>query len=546
MDQSLSDAPVAPKFHDVTIIKTKKRECARVLGVPPEEFGIARSARNIRDCGYCYHEVLRSQADLIAEGYDATQVKTLTSHPLNLSSESMARDTVDETRARGTDEGNNQANRLIRVTEHYVRMDYEGDGKAKLYQVTTGGEQHDVLIKDGEEQIIEVDSPPFAAITPIIMTHRFFGRSIADLVMDIQRIKTALVRGKLDNLYLHNNPRVEVGEEGATDNTLDDLLVSRPGGIVRTKRVGSLAWQEVPDITGSIYPALQYWDATREWRTGVSRQGQGVDPNALQNQVATIANQMFNAAQAKTKLIARIFAETGIRDLFLLLHAIIRQHGSAAQTVRLRNQWVNVDPRQWQEREDMTVKVGLGTGSKSEELAGIQMLIGAQEKAVQIGAVSPQNFHNSAKLLTKTLGHKDPDEFFTAPDPNNPASKQPIPPPPNPDMEKLQTEFQLKQQDANHRQQLEDKQAQADIVTNQQKTQAEIAREDRQAQQEAIRAAQEHQYKMAEIEANAQLQRERHAMDMAAATLKHQHAVESHAMNMEAARSKQAQANNAG
>ncbi|KRQ94969.1 hypothetical protein CQ12_38220, partial [Bradyrhizobium jicamae] len=65
--------------------------------------------------------------------------------------------------------------------------------------------------------------------------HRFFGRSVADLIMDIQRIKTALIRGALDNLYLHNNPRVEVAEANAGQNTLDDLLVSRPGGVVRTK-----------------------------------------------------------------------------------------------------------------------------------------------------------------------------------------------------------------------------------------------------------------------------------------------------------------------
>src|SRR5262249_38636809 len=180
---------------------------------------------------------------------------------------------------------------------------------------------------------------------------------IADLVMDIQRIKTALLRGALDNLYLHNHPRVEVPESHASDNTLDDLLVSRPGGIVRTKMPGGLQWQVVPDITASIYPALQYFDATREWRTSVSRQGQGVDPNALQNQVATIANQMFNAAQARIKLIARIFAETGIRDLFALLHGVIRKNGSQAETVRLRNQWVHVDPRDWRGGADERKKV---------------------------------------------------------------------------------------------------------------------------------------------------------------------------------------------
>ena len=261
--------------------------------------------------------------------------------------------------------------------------------------MTTGGEG-EVLKRGGEPDVIEVDEIPFAAMTPVIVTHRFFGRSIADLVMDIQRIKTALLRALLDNAYLANNPRTEVPESHATETTLDDLLVSRPGGIVRTKLPGGLSVIQHPDVGGHVFPLLQYQDATREWRTGVSRQGQGVDPNVLQNQVATIANQMFNAAQAKMKMIARIFAETGIRDLFSLLHPIVRKHGSQPQTARLRNQWVTVDPRDWKARNDMTINVGLGTGTKTEQLAHLNMVIGAQEKAIAAGLVSPKNLYNSA------------------------------------------------------------------------------------------------------------------------------------------------------
>jgi hypothetical protein len=184
-----------------------------------------------------------------------------------------------------------------------------------------------------------------------------------------------------------------------------------------------------------VFPLLQYQDTLREWRTGVSRQGQGIDPNALQNQVATIANQMFNASQAKVKLIARIFAETGIRDLFSLLHATIRKNGSQAQTVRLRNQWVTVDPRDWRARADMTINVGLGTGSKAEQLAHLQLIIGAQKEAIAAGLVSPKNLFHSAKELVKLAGHKNVDAFFTPPgqpaDPNDPASA-PITPPADP------------------------------------------------------------------------------------------------------------------
>jgi hypothetical protein len=440
-----------------------------VEGVPPEEFGIARNTRNIRETRYLFHEVLKRQEELIEQGYDREQVRRLPSHATADTTEAQARDTVDEGALGRGEDGANTASRLIRITEHYVRMDYEGDGKPALYRVTTAADEGEVLTRDGEPDVIAEDAIPFAAMTPVIVTHRFFGRSIADLVMDIQRIKTALLRALLDNAYLANNPRTEVAESHASETTLDDLLVSRPGGIVRTRMPGGLGVIRHPDIGGHVFPLLQYQDAAREWRTGVSRQGQGVDPNALQNQVATIANQMFNAAQAKAKLIARIFAETGIRDLFSLLHMTIRKNGSRSQTVRLRNQWVTVDPRDWKARNDMTINVGLGTGGKTEQLAHLNMVIGAQEKAIAAGLVSPKNLYNSAKELTRLAGHKNVDMFFTAPgtppDPNDPTSA-PIKLPADPKLMELERKAEI-----------EKLQAEADIATQDRRAQAELALE---------------------------------------------------------------------
>jgi hypothetical protein len=481
-------------LHDVTVQTRRSYQCARVEGVPPEEFGIARNARCIRDADYCFHDVLKSEAKLIEQGYDREQVKRLPSYSISDTIEAQARDTVDEGTLRRGDDNLNSASRLIRVTEHYVRMDYEGNDEsheatareghqgvdarlgglsrerpdarkrpgARLYRVTTGGEEGEVLERDGEPDVIQENAIPFAAMTPVIVTHRFFGRSIADLVMDIQRIKTALLRALLDNAYLANNPRTEVAESHATETTLDDLLVSRPGGIVRTKMPGGLAVIQHPDIGGHVFPLLQYQDATREWRTGVSRQGQGVDPNALQNQVATIANQMFDAAQAKVKLIARIFAETGIRDLFSLLHATVRKHGSQAQTVRLRNQWVTIDPRDWKARNDMSINVGLGTGGKTEQLGHLMSLIGLQKQALAAGKtnlVSDDNLYNSAKEFTKLVGLKNVDRYFTDP------KTRPAPqPPPDPKLLELQMKNAI-----------ETTQAKADIATQQKKIEAEMA-----------------------------------------------------------------------
>jgi hypothetical protein len=445
--------------------------------------------------------VFRTESQLIAQGYDRERVKKLPSYTLAHTIEEQARDTVNESTLRQGDDGLNTSSRLIRITEHYVRMDYEGNDEAALYRCTTAGEEGELLLRDGEPDVVREDAIPFAAMTPVIVTHRFFGRSIADLVMDIQRIKTALLRALLDNAYLANNPRTEVPESHATETTLDDLLVSRPGGIVRTKMPGGLSVIEHPDIGNHVFPLLQYQDATREWRTGVSRQGQGVDPNALQNQVATIANQMFNASQAKVKLIARIFAETGIRDLFLLLHMTIRKNGSQAQTVRLRNQWVTVDPRDWKARNDMTINVGLGTGSKAEQLAHLQLIIGAQKEAIAAGLVSAKNLFHSAKELVKLAGHKNVDAFFTPPgvpaDPADPTSA-PIQPPPDPKHAEIAAKAQTEQAKIT-----------ADAAHQKMKLDAQLAFE-------REKFALEKELKLLDL----QIARERHQHDMARAAAK--------------------------
>src|SRR5580704_7077764 len=461
------DDAAVPMLHDVTVVTRKTVGQAHVQGVPPEEFGISRFARSLRDCGYCFHEVIKRAEDLIADGYDRNEIEAIPSYTMLTNPEELARDTVDEHLAAGGDEGINEVNRQIKITEHYVRMDYEGNNKPALYRVTTGGDQGDVLTRDGEPEIVRVDTPPFAAMTPVIVTHRFFGRSIADLVMDIQRIKTALLRSILDNAYLAVNPRVEVSEAHATETTLDDLLVSRPGGIVRTKMPGGVNWQTVPAIAGEIFPVLEYADATREWRTGVNRQSQGLDANALQNTSATAAIQVYNAAQARMKLIARIFAETGIRDLFALLHGVIRRNGGEAATVRLRNQWVTVDPRDWHERNHLTINVGLGTGGKSERLAHVMAVINLQKEALGAGLsnlVSVQNLYNSAAEVVKLVDLKNVDQFFT-----DPRTQPPPQPRPDPKLMQIQTQAQLDQQQAQAQLAMQDRKAQHDAALAQQR-----------------------------------------------------------------------------
>jgi hypothetical protein len=548
----------APKWHDVTIRKKKRIERVVCAPVPPEEFGITRFGRNIHDTGYCFHEVIKRESDMIEQGYEPEQIRNINTYAAFVNQEEMARDTVEERMGATGDFGFNRANRQIKITEHYIKLDYEGNGRPAMYRITTGGEPSEILRRAAPdspgaytEEIIRLDGPPpFAAITPIPMPHRFFGRSIADMVMDIQRIKTVILRGMLDNAYTRINPRAVVHENLAGPSTVEDMLTNRPDAVIRARQPGAIEWQEAPDIGPSMLPLLQYEDAQREWRSGVSRQGQGTDGNALQNQVATIANQMQDAAAAKIKLIGRIFAETGIRDLFLLIHQTLRKHGTQPQTVRLRGKWVEVDPRSWKERERMTINVGLGPSDKARQLQAIQILIGAQEKAIQAGLVSKRNLYNSAKELTRAVRPgADVETFFIdpgiPPNPQDPASA-PLPPPQNP----KQLDAQVKLQAEQMRMQLEGAKAQHDVSLKQ----AEAAIKDKQAQAQIIVGQQKAQSEMAiaqqkfELEKEiklieAGLMRERHAVEIEHLRQKHQadlmHSAQSAAIKVEAAKAQQ-------
>ena len=554
--------PPVPPTHDVTVVSTKKLASAKVLGVPPEEFGIERGARDIRTANYCFHDVVTKTAgQLIAEGFDADQINAITDYTGLTEIETLERDTVAE-HLSGSAAGDvaDNSGRLVKITEHYIRMDYEGRGRPQLYQVITGGDLGDILRKDGKDCVTPFDAMPFAATTPVPQTHRFFGRSIADLVMPVQREKTAIKRGILDNMYLRLNPRVEVSENTAGPNTLDDLLVSRPGGVIRTKQPGGVNWQVVPDVSSTAYPMLQYLDAELESRTGASKQSQGLDANALQNQSATAVAQVFSSSQMRMKLIARITAE-GVRDIFSLLHATIRKHGQQKQTVQLRKKWVTVDPRGWKARNDMTINVGLGTGGKAQQFAQTTAIGNVQKEMVAAGKtnlVGDTQLYNTAVELTKIMGHKNPDQFFKDPDAKGPDG-QPLnpPPPPRPDpkvaaiqakaevdKQTAQTKAQLDQAKASHQAQLDQQSAQNDLIHQQVSAQVQQSVAQMKAELDAklkildahIKAASAVQAARHTEHAHAATlhhERERHHMDMASGALDLIASTHAHAASME-------------
>lgn len=405
--QQIQTAP--PKMlYDVVCKRSKEGGRIKVDNVPPEEFLISRNAKSIGDATFVGHRVLRTASELKSMGYKNVDQLTSDDQAAALNMERIERLAWDDELAYlNTDTQLNldDSQRKIWVTECYLRCDFDGDGIAELRKVVRAG--NEILANE------VCDVAPFVSITPVPMPHKFFGLSVADLALEGQKIKTSILRGMLDNMYLQINGRY-FAVDGQVN--LDDLLTSRPGGVVRMK---------APNMAGRLDQGMgdpqigmgmmEYMSGYLEDSTGWTRYNQGSDGDSL-NQTATGVNQITNRADMRLDLIARNFAD-GFRDLFRLMLKLCSQYQCKEDIVKLRGNWVPVNPRDWRNGFDTVLNVGLGTGSKDQQVKHLMMLLQQQQFGLQIGTAIPPNVYQAQSELAKALGYKNGNKFFTEPKP---------------------------------------------------------------------------------------------------------------------------------
>lgn len=438
MDQMGNQIPI-PRY-DVKIKKSKDYGCVRIENVPPEEFLISKSARTIEDSPFVAHRRLMTRSELIAMGFDKDVVEGLPSYDdLQFTPERVARFSQGEQ----PDENISldPAMQVIEVYECYIYIDENDDGIAELRKIIYAGSE----ILDDEE----CDLIPFHSLCPIPIPHKFFGQSLADRTMDIQLIKSTVTRQMLDNLYLTNNARIGV-VDGQVN--LDDALNATPGGIIRMKSAGALAPIEVPAVTAQAFPMLEYMDQVQAKRTGVSDQQQGLDPDVLNNVSATAIAAMMKSNTGKLELIARIFAETGVKSLFKGILHLLGKYQDQEKIVRMRGKFVAFDPRTWANEYDVSVNVGLGSGDREQKLAMLQMILGKQEQILQgYGTSNPlvsvAQYRDTLARFIEAAGFKDATAFVAEITPEqNAALSQPQPPQPDAQAEVAQMLAQVERE----------------------------------------------------------------------------------------------------
>jgi len=489
--------PIVMRAHNVKVSKKTTAGNVVVENVPPEEFLISKRARNIEDAPFVAHRKLTTRSELVAMGFDPEIVSTIpSSTDLEFSPERTSRFDQSE---QPDDQSMDSTMEEVEVFECYVRADMDNDGIAELRRVVYAGNE---ILSDEETDYI-----PFHAVCPIPIPHKFYGSSLADRAMDIQLQKSTITRQMLDNLYLTNNARM-----GAVEGqvNIDDLLSVAPGGIVRMKNPNAVVPLNVQPVANQAFPMLEYLDAVQSKRTGVSDAQQGLNPDILQNVTAAAIAATVSAAGGKIELVARIFAETGVKSLFKGILHLVTKYQDKPRIIRLRGKYEQIDPRTWSNQYDLSISVGLGTGNKQEQMAMLQMVMAKQEQILQnYGPANPLvsvgQYRTTMAKFIEAAGFKDVAEFFKEIPPevdqqlsNPPPQEQQVDPTVQAMIAQSQAQIQIAQQKAMADVEADRQKALADIQLAREKAAAEIqlARE---------KAAAQLELKKAEFEVEAQL-----------------------------------------
>lgn len=449
---SQSDVPL----YDFTLRRTANNGKVWIEPLPPEDFTIASDAKSIKEATYCATRARPRLQDLIASGVDTEVARKLPSYSIRRDDNvGNARDTAGEGQVQV---GENEHDlRAVEVVTHYLRLDVEGDGTPKLWMIRTGDDERLLIDKE------EVNEVRIAAITPFIVTHRFYGESVHDKIAEVMRIKTALTRMMLDSGYFAINQRHVVDMSVAdAEFTISDLLRNEPNVPVRVRGANAITPLNSAGLSFDAYAALEYYSTVAEQRTGVVRNAQGLNPDTLHD-TAKGAQALMTAAQKRIRLIARIFAETGVRDMLLGIHATIRENATGRLKARLNKQWVELDPSSWAARNDMTIEVGLGASGRENDLMVLSKIIEQQAQAVaaQQGMNGPLltagNLYASLTKFAAKGGIKAPELFWS-----DPAKAPPQQPQPDPEMAKVQAQAQADQAKMQMQGQLDAAKLQAD------------------------------------------------------------------------------------
>ena len=446
-----------PQLFDVEVKRTIEEGKICIEGVPPEEFLIDRNARDLDSAAFVGHRKMATVAELLEMGYDENLImENISTTDFEYNDEYLRRRPTTTTMG-SINESHNPAMQRALYVEGYMRVDYDGDGIPELRKVCCLGEGYTIVNNEPADLIGFADFP----CDPEPHTSPLEANSVFDFTKDLQEIKSDILRNTLDSLAQSIHPRTAV-VEGQVN--MDDVLNNETGAIIRMRAPGMVMPLAQPFVGQAAFPMLEYMDSIKEERTGMSRASMGLNADALQSSTKAAVSATVSANQMRIELTTRILAE-GMKKLFKVILQLSVKHQDKPRMVRLRNDWVQVDPRSWDATMDVAINVGMGTGDTEQKMQMLGMISSKQEQALtQMGPmnplVSPAQYANTLRKMVELAGFKDASQFFNAipADYQPPQSQEPAKPSPEEmlaqvqvqsiqaDIQKKAAELQLEQQ----------------------------------------------------------------------------------------------------
>ena len=423
------------QLHDVQIKRKIKGGRVRIMSVPPEELLLDRRARSFDDSAIIAHRQMATVAQLIELGYDEDEVReNITSTDLDTNEEYLARQPVSAFGV-SAESANPMMERVLYV-EAYLRIDYDMDGIPELRKICCIGSGYKILRNLPASYIPFIDFP----CDPEPHTSPLEAMSIFDITHDLQEIKSEILRNTLDSLAQSIHPRTAI-VEGQVN--IEDVLNNETGAIIRMRAPGMVQPFSTPFVGQAAFPMLDYMDQLREDRTGMSKAAMGLNADALQSSTKAAVAATISASQGRIELISRIMAE-GMRKLFKSILFLVTTHQDKARMVRLRNEFVQIDPRAWDAAMDCSINIGMGNGDTNERVAALMQISAKQQEVLtQLGVVNPlvtpSQYSSTLRKIVELNGFKDPSQFFN----QIPADYQPpAPPAPKPTPEEMLAQVQ--------------------------------------------------------------------------------------------------------
>jgi len=412
VDEPYQLSPDGEVFYNVEIRRKYDESRARFEAVPPEEFLFTPTARSIDEATLVGHRRELRRSQLEAMGYKRKVLDEVGSYEQSISQN-------EESRARQQDESALLEGETDRFDPKYLYVEVFINNAGSWRKYCTLGSGYWIQNGGGKGELVE--GHPFGVLPCIIEPHTIVGQSIADLTKDLQKLNSAVVRATVDSLGTSVMPRLAFDQYNVEPQ---DIVNTELGAPIRTKGPPGNALMEFRHsfVGGDTLPFLQWLNEVRENRTGQTKAAAGLDADALQSSTKAAVAATLTAAQQRIEMIARVFAETGIKALFKGLLKLVIEHQDRARVVRLRNEYIEVDPRSWDAPMDVTVHVGLGVGMPEDKFNVLTAITQKQEQIIaQLGPVNPlctlAQYRNTLTRLVELAGFVNPDEFFLPVDP---------------------------------------------------------------------------------------------------------------------------------